>query len=205
MVYFSLYISTFRINSLGRRFSGIVWQPDTSSMKILWKLSLKLSISYVEMRRCSDDSNILLKKWSLRINLVIFLFTPLWGGCQQKMSSVSLWICWNLLFKKKCKVGDLSCGWPKGSIATTRRCWGGHYSFPWIAPLYPWSHLIMLSVKQGGIKYQFLSLSYDLTWDWTLVSRSIGEHYSFDQSQLENAEWMQELMFLTDIINHLQT
>ena len=24
------------------------------------------------------------------------------------------------------------------SIATTLRCRGGHYSFPWIAPLYPW-------------------------------------------------------------------
>ena len=24
------------------------------------------------------------------------------------------------------------------SIATTPRCRGGHYSFPWIAPLYPW-------------------------------------------------------------------
>ena len=23
------------------------------------------------------------------------------------------------------------------SIATTPRCSGGHYSFPWIAPLYP--------------------------------------------------------------------
>ena len=26
-------------------------------------------------------------------------------------------------------------------------------------------HLIMLSVKQGGIKYHFLSLWYDSTWD----------------------------------------
>ena len=34
----------------------------------------------------------------------------------------------------------------------------------------------MLSVKQGGIKYHFLSLWYDSTWDWTLVSRTIGEH-----------------------------
>ena len=34
----------------------------------------------------------------------------------------------------------------------------------------------MLSVKQGGIKYHFLSLWYDLTWDWTQVSRAIGEH-----------------------------
>ena len=24
------------------------------------------------------------------------------------------------------------------SIATTPKCRGGHYSFPWIAPLYPW-------------------------------------------------------------------
>ena len=36
----------------------------------------------------------------------------------------------------------------------------------------------MLSVKQGGIKYHFLSLWYDSTWDWTQVSRAIGEHGS---------------------------
>ena len=38
------------------------------------------------------------------------------------------------------------------------------------------SYLIMLSVKQAGIKYYFLSLWYDSTWDWTQVSRAIGEH-----------------------------
>ena len=32
----------------------------------------------------------------------------------------------------------------------------------------------MLSVKQGSIKDHFLSLWYDLTWDWTQVSRAIG-------------------------------
>ena len=37
------------------------------------------------------------------------------------------------------------------SIATTPRCCGGRFSFPWIAPLY----LILLSVKQGSIKYHF--------------------------------------------------
>ena len=31
----------------------------------------------------------------------------------------------------------------------------------------------MLSVKQRRIKYQFLSLWYDSTWDWTQVSRAI--------------------------------
>ena len=42
---------------------------------------------------------------------------------------------------KVSKVGDLSQGWPKAPflIDTTPRCWGGHYTFPWIAPLYPWS------------------------------------------------------------------
>ena len=40
--------------------------------------------------------------------------------------------------------------------------------------LYP--YFIMLSVKQGGIKYHFLSLWYDSTWDWSQVSRAICEH-----------------------------
>ena len=34
----------------------------------------------------------------------------------------------------------------------------------------------MLSVKQRDIKYRFLSFKYDTTWDWTQVSRAIGEH-----------------------------
>ena len=48
------------------------------------------------------------------------------------------------------------------SIATTR-CRGGRYSFLWIAPLTLDAFLIMLSVKQEGIKYHLLSLWYD--WD----------------------------------------
>ena len=38
---------------------------------------------------------------------------------------------------------------------------------------------IMLSVKQGGIKYHFLSLWYDSTWDWTLVFQNIGKHTDY--------------------------
>ena len=34
----------------------------------------------------------------------------------------------------------------------------------------------MLSIKQGGIKYYFLSFWYGSTWDWAPVSRTIGEH-----------------------------
>ena len=37
----------------------------------------------------------------------------------------------------------------------------------------------MLNVKQGGIKYHFLSLWYDSTWDWTKVSRTIGEFSTY--------------------------
>ena len=85
------------------------------------------------------------------------------------------------------KISDCCWGWPRRLhlIATTLRCRGGCYSILWIAPLY--SYLIMLSVKQGGIKYHFffffffLNLWYNSTWDWTLVSQTIGEHYSLGQ------------------------
>ena len=75
-------------------------------------------------------------------------------------------------------------------IATTPRCWGGRYSIPWIALLYP--YLIMLSVKQGGIKYQFLSFWYDSTWDWTPVSRTTGEHF---HTFRKNISFIEDLNF----------
>ena len=34
----------------------------------------------------------------------------------------------------------------------------------------------MMSVKQGGIKYRFLSLSFNSIGDWTQVSKTIEEH-----------------------------
>ena len=55
----------------------------------------------------------------------------------------------------------------------------------------------MLSTKRGGIKYHFKILWYDSTWDWTQLSRTIGEHsthlanewkekYERKQNELEN-------------------
>ena len=35
----------------------------------------------------------------------------------------------------------------------------------------------MLSVKQGGITYNFLSFGYDATWDWNPVSQATGEQF----------------------------
>ena len=52
----------------------------------------------------------------------------------------------------------------------------GATSFPRLLHFTFDPYLIMLSIKQGGLKYHFLSLWYDLTWDWTQVSRAIGEH-----------------------------
>ena len=61
------------------------------------------------------------------------------------------------------------------SIATTLGFRGGRYNIPWIAPLYPWS--LPYSAEFQARRYQvpFLSLWYNSTWDWTPVSRIIGE------------------------------
>ena len=79
--------------------------------------------------------------------------------------------------KSKVKLVTTVEGDPKApfSISTTPRYRRGHYSIPRIAPLILDPYLIMLSVKQGGIKYNILSLWYDSTWNWTPVSWTIGE------------------------------
>ena len=45
-------------------------------------------------------------------------------------------------------------------------------------------YLIMLSVKQDGIKYHFLSLWYDSIMDWTPVFRTMGEHSTHEANRL---------------------
>ena len=78
----------------------------------------------------------------------------------------------------KLKLVTVVKGDPKApfSIATPPGCWGRHYSFSGLLYFTLDPYLIMLSVKQGSIKYPFLSLWYDSTWDWIQVSRAIGEH-----------------------------
>ena len=86
-------------------------------------------------------------------------------------------------------VGNHSQGWPEGSFFDCLLYQGvgeGATPFPGLLHFTLDSYLIMLSVKQGGIKYHFLSLWYDSSWDWTQVSRAIGEHIttSLDHSTL---------------------
>ena len=57
----------------------------------------------------------------------------------------------------KVKLATVVEGDPKApfSIATTPWCMGGRYSFPRLLHFTLDPYLIMLSVKQGGIKYHF--------------------------------------------------
>ena len=63
------------------------------------------------------------------------------------------------------------------SIATTPRCRGGNFSFSGL--LY---FTLILTLQCWVFSKEvpsniFLSLWYDPTWEWTLVSRAIGEHW----------------------------
>ena len=59
------------------------------------------------------------------------------------------------------------------SIATTPRYRRGHIFFLGLLYFTLDTDLILPSVKEGGNTYHFKSLWYDVTWDWTQVSRSI--------------------------------
>ena len=85
----------------------------------------------------------------------------------------------DIIWEVSSKVSDHSRGWPEGSLFNSLLHQGvgeGATPFPGLLHFTLDPYLIMLSVKQGGIKYHFLSLWYDSTWDWTQVSGAIGEH-----------------------------
>ena len=71
---------------------------------------------------------------------------------------IYIYIC----ISKQVKLATIVEDKPKApfSIATTPRCRGWRYSFPGLLYFTLEPYLIMLSVKQGGIKYHFLSLWY---------------------------------------------
>ena len=80
-------------------------------------------------------------------------------------------------YKKYVKLATEVEGNPRASfsIATTPRCRRGATSFPGLHHFTLDMYLIMLSVKQGGVKNHFLSLWYDST----RVSRAIGIIYIY--------------------------
>ena len=89
----------------------------------------------------------------------------------------------------KVKLGTVVEGDAKApfSIATSRRCRGGRYSFP----------LIMLSVKQGGIKYHFCV--FGMTWPGIEprspepLSEHSNHHANIDSATI--GTWLWTLIF----------
>ena len=88
--------------------------------------------------------------------------------------SVKQWILlcvnWHLrknLICKQIKLSILVEGDLRACFSITTTPWCGESATPFPALLHftldP--YLVMLSVKQGGIEYHFLSLWYDPTWD----------------------------------------
>ena len=79
------------------------------------------------------------------------------------------------------KLATIFEGDPKGpfSIASTKDVEEGASLFPGLPHFTLDPYLIMLSVKQGGIKYHFVNIWCDSAWDWTQVFRAIGEHILF--------------------------
>ena len=76
------------------------------------------------------------------------------------------------------------------SLATTQGLGKGGTPFPGLLHFTLDLYLIMPSIKQGGIKYHcFFSLWYDSTWDWTLVSRTIGKHSSLLYLWIKNTQY----------------
>ena len=65
------------------------------------------------------------------------------------------------------KLASVVLGDPKAlfSIPTTPRCRKGTIPFPGLLHFTLDPYLIMLSVKEGSVKYHFLSLWYTSTWD----------------------------------------
>ena len=78
------------------------------------------------------------------------------------------------IFWNKVKLATVVEGEPKAlfSVATTPRT--QHLSLG--SSTLPLIRTLLCCVKQGGIKYHFLSLWYDSTWDWTLISMTTGEY-----------------------------
>ena len=73
-------------------------------------------------------------------------------------------------------------GDPKAPVSIAIILRKGATPFPGLLHFTLDPYLIKLSVKQGGIKYHFLSLWYDSTWDWQTLYSLIFNDFSSSES-----------------------
>ena len=83
----------------------------------------------------------------------------------------NLVFCFSQVGGNYIKVGDHGRRWPEGSLFNSYYTKEGATPFPGLLHFTLDLYVIMLSVKQGGIKHHFYSLWYDSTEDWTPVSQ----------------------------------
>ena len=88
---------------------------------------------------------------------VVRVMLILVGNEQGGSSSNPRWGC----LRSKSKAGDISRRWPECSLFNSyyTEMWGGRYSIPWIAPLYPWSLPFNAEVASNTI-FEFLVWVY---------------------------------------------
>ena len=167
------------------------WRPRWSSIAFKCFVCSKGRLVYIFQKKCIQffiqifHSILRIKNCSVQLQNSFSGFSFQWQKHYEGSFCFIQW-CGKLSYLHfffpctvvKVKLATIVEGDPKApfSIATTPRYRGGRYSFPGLLYFTLDPYLIMLSVKQGGIKYHFLSLWYDSTRDWTQVSRPIGEH-----------------------------
>ena len=141
-----------------------------------------LRFQSLSFKECIHSLPLLLS--AFRTGVLVLLRDPSKG--QKELLTIFLWANkWMMLNRKTWilyalhkVVGDLSRGWPEGFLFNSyyiKVSARALFLFPGLLHFTLDPYLIILSVKQGGIKYHFLSLWYDSTWDWTQVSCAIGE------------------------------
>ena len=126
--------------------------------RISLTLSCHSSLSFIALGRSSGQHPVSSHScWMyVRAGHPAFARPCVWGGVHK---STSLWLSnmnsWNHI--SKVKLATVDEGNPKApfSIATTSRWREGATSFPWLLHFALNTYLILLSVKQGGIKYHF--------------------------------------------------
>ena len=158
----------------------LLWTPTHGRAKAGWPARTYIQQLCEDTGCCTEDLPGAMndrEKWRERVRDIHATSTTWWWWWTFPLKiifylSAYVWLKFSLFISVKLAT-DLKAPF---SIATTSRCKGEHYSFPWITPLTFDSYLIRLSIKQGGIKSHFWVFWYDLTWDWTLVSLAIGEH-----------------------------